>query len=210
MSLEIERKFLVRETAMLRGLQGERLVQAYIATTERATVRVRIAGERAWLTLKGATTGISRRELEYAIPVADAELCLAELCGEGVVSKTRYRIPQGLRDTPSAKSESWNTRVLAYERVGKTGTMSCTPTGVGGWTGCSQRLIDQAYAEKKGEDMSFAKLIEEERAKRTATIDADAQATQARVEQAEKEYEARQRAEAEAAEKAKQDAAAGK
>lgn len=95
MSLEIERKFLVHDTGMLRGLQGERLVQAYIATTERATVRVRIAGDRAWLTLKGATTGISRRELEYPIPVADAELCLAELCGEGVVSKTRYRIPQG-------------------------------------------------------------------------------------------------------------------
>ena len=124
--------------------------------------------------------------------------------------KERYRIPQGLRDTPSAKSESWNTRVLAYERVGKTGTMSCTPTGVGGWTGCSQKLIDQAYAEKKGEDMSFAKLIEEERARRTATIDADALATQARVEQAEKDYEARQRAEAEAVEKAKQDGAAGK
>jgi hypothetical protein len=124
--------------------------------------------------------------------------------------KERYRIPQGLRETPSAKSDSWNTRVLAYERVGKTGTMSCTPTGAGGWTGCSQKLIDQAYAEKKGEDMSFAKLIEEERAKRTATIDADAQATQARVEQAEKDYEARQRAEAEAAEKAKQDAAAAK
>jgi CYTH domain-containing protein len=93
MSLEIERKFLVADHSILAGRQGERLVQAYIAATGRATVRVRIAGQQAWLTLKGATKGITRRELEYPIPVADAELCLAELCAEGVVSKTRYRIP---------------------------------------------------------------------------------------------------------------------
>ena len=93
MSLEIERKFLVADVSVLQGCRGERLVQAYIATTDRATVRVRIAGEQAWLTLKGAPQGLSRRELEYPIPVADAELCLAELCADGVVSKTRYRIP---------------------------------------------------------------------------------------------------------------------
>ena len=117
----------------------------------------------------------------------------------------RYRIPQGLRETPSARSEAWNNRVLSYERLSKTGTLSCTPTGPGGWTGCSQRLIDQAYAEKKGAvDVSFANIIEAERNKRLSTVDADAAATQARVEQAEKDYEARQRAEAEAAEKAKQ------
>ncbi|MEO7248386.1 MAG: hypothetical protein ABIW31_08000 [Novosphingobium sp.] len=108
----------------------------------------------------------------------------------------RYRIPQGLRETPSANSQSWNSRVMAYERVGKTGTLSCTPAGAGGWTGCAQRLIDQAYAEKRGEsDVTFAKIIEEERAKRLATVDGDAAATQSRVEQAEKDYEARQRAE---------------
>ncbi len=108
----------------------------------------------------------------------------------------RYRIPQGLREAPSANSQSWNSRVMAYERVGKTGTLSCTPVGAGGWTGCSQRLIDQAYAEKRGEsDVTFAKIIEDERGKRLATLDGDAAATQARVEQAEKDYEARQRAE---------------
>jgi hypothetical protein len=117
--------------------------------------------------------------------------------------KERFRIPKGLRETPSANSESWNSRVMAYERVGKTGTLSCTPTGSGGWTGCSQRLIEAAYAEKKGEDMSFGKIIEEERNKRLATIDADAAATQSRVEAVEKEIEAKQRAEAEAAEAAK-------
>ena len=115
----------------------------------------------------------------------------------------RYRIPQGLRETPTTKAESWNSRVMAYERLGKTGTLSCTPTGPGGWTGCSQQLIDRAYAEKHGgEDLQFGKILDQERAKRLSTVDADAAATQARVEQAEKDYDARQRAEAEAVEKA--------
>ncbi len=111
--------------------------------------------------------------------------------------RERYRIPQGLRETPSATSEAWNNRVLAYERVGRTGTLSCSPTGPGGWTGCSQKLIDTAYAEKReGEDLQFSKIIDAERAKRLATLDADSAATQARVEQAEKAYDARQRKEA--------------
>lgn len=120
--------------------------------------------------------------------------------------KERYRIPQGLRETPSAKSEAWNNRVIAYETVGRTGTLSCTPTGPGGWTGCSQKLIDQAYAEKReGTDVQFGKIIAEERAKRLATVDADAAKAQAEVEKAEKEQEQdqRQRAAAAAAEPGK-------
>lgn len=112
----------------------------------------------------------------------------------------RFRIPQGLRQTPSATSEAWNNKVVAYETVGRTGTQSCSPVGPGGWTGCSSKLIDAAYAEKKlGNDVQFAKIIEDERAKRNATVDAEAAATQARVEEAEKQHEARQRAEAEGA-----------
>lgn len=107
----------------------------------------------------------------------------------------RYRIPAPLRETPSSRSEAWNERVLAYETVGRTGTNSCSPVGPGGVNGCTQKLIDAAYAEKKAaSDVNFAKMIEEERAKRAATVDADAAATQARVEAAEKDYEARQRA----------------
>jgi CYTH domain-containing protein len=94
-SFEIERKFLVRDTAMLAGLAGERLVQGWIARTPRATVRVRIGDGRAWLTLKGRSEGISRRELEYPIPLGDAELCIAELCDGPVIEKTRYRLPAG-------------------------------------------------------------------------------------------------------------------
>ena len=115
----------------------------------------------------------------------------------------RYRIPESLRGSASPQNEAWTNRVQSYERVGASGTQSCSPTGPGGWTGCANRFIQDAYAEKKQEtDVHFSEMLAKEREKRAATVDADAAATQARVEQAEKEYEARKRAEAEAAEAA--------
>jgi adenylate cyclase len=92
MGVEIERKFLVADTAFLSGLAGERLQQAYIAVTEHATVRVRIGGDRAWLTLKGRSEGIRRREFEYEIPLTHAAVCIAELSSGPIVDKTRYRV----------------------------------------------------------------------------------------------------------------------
>ena len=107
----------------------------------------------------------------------------------------RYRIPETLRETFSPQNDAWNNRVLAYETVGAYGTMSCSPVGAGGMTGCVNRLIDTAYAEKKQDpNIRFSQLIAEERARRLASIDQDAADTQARVEQLEREYEAKQRA----------------
>ncbi len=108
----------------------------------------------------------------------------------------RYRIPEPLRGAQSPQNEAWNNKVLAYETVGRTGTHSCSAVGAGGATGCTQQLIDRAYAEKR-EDPSirFGELIAAERARRLSTIDADAAETQARVEQAERDYEARQQRE---------------
>jgi hypothetical protein len=108
----------------------------------------------------------------------------------------RYRIPEPLRGSQSPENNAWNNKVLAYETVGRTGTQSCSPVGPGGSTGCVQRLIDKAYAEK-GDDPSvrFSELIAAERARRLSTIDADAAATQSRVEQAEREYDAKREAE---------------
>jgi hypothetical protein len=101
----------------------------------------------------------------------------------------RYRIPQILRDSGSPENTAWTERVRELETVGAFGTLSCTPTGPGGALGCTQKLIDQAYAEKRtSSDVKFSQLIEEERAKRLATIDEDAAETQKRVEQIEKEY----------------------
>ncbi|MFY7838458.1 MAG: hypothetical protein ACOVQ0_19470 [Novosphingobium sp.] len=105
----------------------------------------------------------------------------------------RFRIPRPFRENLEAPANrSWTDRVKAYETVGNFGTNSCSAVGAGGATGCLGKLIDRAYAEKKNSpDVQFGKLIEEEREKRLSTIDADAAAEQARVEQIEKEYEAR-------------------
>jgi hypothetical protein len=112
----------------------------------------------------------------------------------------RYRIPEVLRGDPdNPKNEPWTDRVEAYETVGAQGIASCSPVGVGGATGCMAKLIDAAYKEKReGGDTRFGQLIEAERTKRLSTIDAEAAATQARVEQLEKEYDARIKAESDA------------
>lgn len=107
----------------------------------------------------------------------------------------RYRIPEGLRESSAPDNRAWTDRVLAYETVGATGTLSCSPVGAGGMTGCVGKLIDTAYAERRGDpNIRFSQLIAEERARRLATIDQDAADTQARVEAIEREYEAKQRA----------------
>ncbi len=90
MAVEIERKFLV-DTALLGPLaEGVEMSQGYISTGDGAVVRVRLAGERAWLTLKGPAAGFVRSEFEYPIPAADARQMIAEFCGGRVIRKTRY------------------------------------------------------------------------------------------------------------------------
>lgn len=101
----------------------------------------------------------------------------------------RYRIPEVLRQSEGPENDAWNNRVLAYEAVLGNGTLSCSPSGAGGWTGCTRQMIEQAYAEKETDaSLRFSQLIAEERAKRLATIDAEAEAQQQDVEAAEREY----------------------
>ena len=93
MAVEIERKFLIKNDLWRElVISSADLKQAYIANQANATVRVRIADDKAFLTIKGPTVGISRDEFEYAIPLEDAELML-ELRSNGVViEKTRYKV----------------------------------------------------------------------------------------------------------------------
>jgi hypothetical protein len=101
----------------------------------------------------------------------------------------RYRIPQTLRTSDSPENTSWTQRVDSYEMVGAFGTLSCDPAGAGGFTGCTQQMINAAYADREeGSDVRFSQLIEAARAERLSTIDADAAAEQERVEQIEREY----------------------
>lgn len=94
MALEIERKFLVASDRWRSpDNKGTVYIQGYIATTPKTTVRVRIAGDAAYLTLKGKTVNLTRTELEYPIPVADAQQMLRQWCTPLLVEKTRYKIP---------------------------------------------------------------------------------------------------------------------
>ena len=92
MPVEIERKFLVNDKLFLQSQTGQRLVQGYICTQDNKTVRARSTGEKAWLTIKGPTSGFSRSEFEFEIPVEDADGLLHAFAGERKLSKTRYRI----------------------------------------------------------------------------------------------------------------------
>ncbi len=92
MSWEIERKYLVADRSCLDQRVGVALRQGYIPTQDGGVVRVRIEGERAVLTLKGATSGIARREYECEIPRQDAEGILATLCQRPLIEKTRYTL----------------------------------------------------------------------------------------------------------------------
>ena len=96
MAQEIERKFLVETDCWRTNATGLPYKQGYIATTKTGqTVRVRIAGDRGYLTIKGPTQGITRSEFEYAIPVSDAQKMLETMCDRPLIEKIRYRLPIG-------------------------------------------------------------------------------------------------------------------
>jgi adenylate cyclase len=92
MGAEIERKFLVTGRDWQPAAAGVSLRQGYLSLDPQRTVRVRIAGETAFITIKGLTSGIARREYEYAIPVRDATEMLDALCHRPLIEKTRYHV----------------------------------------------------------------------------------------------------------------------
>ncbi len=93
-NIEIERKFLVKDDFSPYVTGTDRIVQAYLIAEEKRTVRIRIKGEKAFLTIKGAANknGFSRIEFEYPIPVTDAEEML-KLAQPGCIEKERHYIP---------------------------------------------------------------------------------------------------------------------
>ena len=101
MGIEIERKFLVvtaprraGEGMPWRHGEGMLLRQGYLNRDPQRTVRVRIAGSRAFLTLKGASEGPVRSEFEYPIPLEDAAVLL-KMCDGPLIEKVRYKVAHG-------------------------------------------------------------------------------------------------------------------
>ncbi|MDD6778696.1 MAG: CYTH domain-containing protein [Bacteroidales bacterium] len=94
MAKEIEHKYLVtNDSYKPLATESRRIVQGYISREVNGTVRVRITGNEARLTIKGRTIGDTRSEYEYEIPVADAEEMLRTLCQQPIISKTRHIVP---------------------------------------------------------------------------------------------------------------------
>lgn len=90
MATEIERKFLVRGRKWRHGA-AKRVRQGYLSRDEERTVRVRISGKRASLTIKGIARGAARPEFEYTIPLRDAQRLL-KLCDRPPLEKKRYTV----------------------------------------------------------------------------------------------------------------------
>ena len=88
MAKEIERKFLVKKNWKPQTA-GSLIAQGYLSTDPDRTVRIRIRGDKGYITVKGKNQGILRQEFEYEIPLADAEAML-KLCVQPIITKTRY------------------------------------------------------------------------------------------------------------------------
>lgn len=96
MAQEIERKFLVSGEFKPHASRKTRIIQGYLSSVPERTVRVRIKGDKGYLTIKGigSESGASRYEWEREIPVSEARELLA-ICEPGVIDKTRYLVEFG-------------------------------------------------------------------------------------------------------------------
>lgn len=95
--IEIERKFLVTSEAFKEEAYTQnRIAQGYLSAVPERTVRIRIKGEKGFLTIKGKSneSGLSRFEWEKEIPILEAQELL-KLCEEGVIDKTRFEVKKG-------------------------------------------------------------------------------------------------------------------
>lgn len=97
MAVEIERKFLLKDDRWRAVVtSSRRLSQGYLTSLSegsKASVRVRLGGDQAYLNIKSMTLGMARDEFEYSIPHEDAEHILAHLCSGAVIEKIRHHVP---------------------------------------------------------------------------------------------------------------------
>jgi len=90
MPKEIERKFLLKNDNWISEITSQEIIkQGYLSTKKERTVRVRIFGEKGFLTIKGETVGMTRLEFEYEIPVQEANELL-QLCEKPLIEKERF------------------------------------------------------------------------------------------------------------------------
>lgn len=89
---EIERKFLLASDDWKSEVsRSVTIKQGYLNSLKERTVRIRISGEQAFLTIKGPVTGVTRAEYEYEIPISDG-LSMINLCEQPLIEKTRHYV----------------------------------------------------------------------------------------------------------------------
>jgi len=161
-----------------------------------------LAGSAAALPAQAQETAGAPNEKVNQVIVYGDDKCEPSSPDEIVVcnrmpEEDRYRVPQIFRggDPLDPRNQAWLNRVTAMERVGRFGTDSCSPVGLGGFTGCTQQLVSGAKAEAQAADKTdWQTMIAEERAKRLAGIDAAAEEVEAAVVAEEKALAERQKA----------------
>lgn len=128
MGKEIERKFLVLSDQFKQEAVSATLYrQGYIPTTNGMTVRIRIAGEQGYVTLKNRCVGFTRSEFEYPIPLDDAKEMLELLCEKPQIEKHRYVVPASYKDAggDDASHEGGLASCKSTRCEGEDGLASC-------------------------------------------------------------------------------------
>lgn len=148
MAQEIERKFLVKTALWTPAAPGIDFRQGYLSTVKERVVRVRLAGEKGFLTIKGITRGLSRMEFEYPIPAADAARMLDELCERPLIEKTRFKERLGRHTWEIDVFHGDNDGlVLAEIELGSEGEAFERPDWVGEEVSADPRYFNNNLAE---------------------------------------------------------------
>ena len=110
MPKEIERKYLLQSGEWKNHIDKKIIIkQGYLSSNPDSTVRIRLTNDKAFLTIKSKTIGITRSEYEYAIPIVEAEELL-HLCTKPLISKTRYIVIQN--------KSTWEVDIFEGENEG--------------------------------------------------------------------------------------------
>lgn len=116
MAVEIERKFLVNgESWRALVVRSEEILQGYISREKRCHVRVRTKGGKGILTLKGESSGISRTEFEYEVPLSDAKQMINEFCDVNQIAKIRHTLIHKQQEWVIDEFAGENSRLIMAE-----------------------------------------------------------------------------------------------
>lgn len=111
MGIEIEKKFLLKNDDWKKEAdEGELFRQGYMSGSNRSSIRIRVAGNKANINIKSATLGVTRKEYEYEIPVEDANEMLDSMCERPFIEKRRHFIQRG--------SHTWEIDVFEGDNEG--------------------------------------------------------------------------------------------